>query len=143
MTTLVSLLDTAGLAATFQNAGTYTVFAPTNGERPTTSGFTCQKCNMAVAPFAVSFTMRTVLKIPPKPARTAAFAKLPAPIVDWLTNARTENRAALTSTLTFHALGSVVNSGQVGLCRQCEYVHDSVSAALITPPHNAGTDNRC
>jgi len=43
----------------------------------------------------------------------AAFAKLPAPIVNWLNNTRQANRNALSSTLQFHVLGAIVNSTQV------------------------------
>ena len=66
LTTLVSTLNTAGLLPTFDNPGTFTIFAPTN----------------------------------------AAFSALGGPLLDWLTNARSVNRRALTNTLLFHALSS-------------------------------------
>ncbi len=43
----------------------------------------------------------------------AAFSALGVPLVDWLTNARSVNRLALTNTLKFHALGTVVSSADI------------------------------
>jgi uncharacterized surface protein with fasciclin (FAS1) repeats len=42
-----------------------------------------------------------------------AFAALPSALVDWLTNAKATNRAALTSTLLYHVLGAAVPSSAV------------------------------
>lgn len=89
LTTLVSTLTTAGLLPTFQNSGTFTIFAPTN----------------------------------------AAFSALGVPLLDWLTNARSVNRLALTNTLKFHALSStyyfpgipfgIFSIAQWNLCPTC------------------------
>ncbi len=42
-----------------------------------------------------------------------AFSVLGVPLLDWLTNKRTVNRDALTNTLKYHALGSVVSSSDI------------------------------
>ena len=63
-----------------------------------------------------------------------AFAAIPAPLVNWLTNSRTQNAAALSSTLLYHVLGSVVYSnvivaaGSVAITPLC---------ASCLPPLNA------
>ena len=46
------------------------------------------------------------------PSNTA-FAALPSALVDWLTNAKATNRAALSSTLLYHVLGAAVPSSAV------------------------------
>jgi transforming growth factor-beta-induced protein len=43
----------------------------------------------------------------------AAFGGIPAPLVDWLTNPRAINAAALSNTLKFHALSGVVFSSAI------------------------------
>ena len=73
LTTLVALVNQAGLASTLQGPGTFTVFAPTD----------------------------------------AAFALIPPPLVNWLTNSRTLNAATLQSTLLLHVLGTQVYSYNV------------------------------
>ena len=42
-----------------------------------------------------------------------AFAAMPTALVGWLTNARTINRDALTNTLKYHMLGTVVTSSAI------------------------------
>jgi len=110
LTTLASLLTTAGLANTFRAAGTYTVFAPTN----------------------------------------AAFGAIPAPLVDWLTNGRAINRAALVNTLSFHALSSAVNAVAIpaggvnlttlSLCPTClPWLNASNVGGVVTVRSSTGT----
>ena len=43
----------------------------------------------------------------------AAFAAIPAPLVDWLTNARAANAAALGATLRYHVLSGAVASSAI------------------------------
>lgn len=56
----------------------------------------------------------THARTPRRPS--AAFLALPAPVVAWLTNARSTNRDALTATLTYHVLGAAVGSSAVRAC---------------------------
>ena len=43
----------------------------------------------------------------------AAFDAIPPPLLNWLTNTRAANAAALGNTLRYHALGAVVQSGAI------------------------------
>ena len=73
LSTLVSLVNLAGLVAPLNTTGTLTVLAPSN----------------------------------------TAFAAIPAALVNWLTFNRTINLAALSSTIRYHVLGSVVPSSAI------------------------------
>jgi transforming growth factor-beta-induced protein len=68
----------------------------------------------------------------------AAFGAIPAPRVDWLTNSRAANAAALSDTLKYHALSGVVLSsgipagaGGVGVTTLCADCLPALSALNV------------
>ena len=77
----------------------------------------------------------------------AAFAAIPAPLVDWLTNPRAINAAALSNTLKFHALSGVVFSSAIPaggtpittLCAACTPALSAFNEAGVVTVRNGAT----
>ena len=92
----------------------------------------------------------------------AAFAAIPAPLVDWLTNPRAANAAALAATLRYHVLGGMAFSSSLPaggatlttLCASCTPAlsafnvggvvtvrNSTATVAMVTTPNNVSCTN--
>jgi len=77
----------------------------------------------------------------------AAFAAIPAPLVDWLTNPRANNSLALANTLKFHALSGAVFSSAIPvggtpittLCAACTPALTAFNVGGVVTVRNGAT----